>query len=131
GLAIGLPRCRSGAGAGMGRTAGMMSRVSGLLAVVTGPRLETAEIRHVEVLPLQPRVVMVVVITSPGGVTKRIFPFEESVDPKLNEWAHADLNEQLPRVSLGAMTPRQRLFGPGPVRGRARLPGAAAAALPP
>ena len=36
-------------------------------AVVTAPPLETAEIRHVEVLQLQPRMVMVVVIAAAGA----------------------------------------------------------------
>ena len=57
------------------------------LAVISAPPMETTEIRHVEVLLLQPQVVMVVVITSTGGVTKKIFPFPSSVDPKLIEWA--------------------------------------------
>ena len=65
----------------------MLSQVTSLVALVTAPPLETTEIRHVEVLLLQPQVVMVVVITSTGGVTKRIFPFPGEVDPKLAEWA--------------------------------------------
>ena len=39
------------------------------------PPIETSTIRHVEVLLLQPQVLMVVVITSTGGVTKRLFTF--------------------------------------------------------
>jgi heat-inducible transcriptional repressor len=68
-------------------TTEMLSHVTSLLALVTAPRLETTEIRHVEVLLLQPHVVMVVVITSTGGVTKKLFPFPAPVDPKLAEWA--------------------------------------------
>ncbi len=40
-----------------------------------GADSEAATIRHVEVLRLQPQVVMVVVITSAGAVTKRVFAF--------------------------------------------------------
>src|SRR5207237_9406000 len=47
-------------------TTEMLSRATRLLAVVSAPSLETATIRHVEVLALQPTSVMVVVITSTG-----------------------------------------------------------------
>jgi len=64
-----------------------LSQVTNLLAIVSAPPLETSTIRHVEVLTLQPRVLMVVVITSTGGVTKRMFAFESPVDPGLADWA--------------------------------------------
>src|SRR5436189_3260130 len=50
-----------------------LSQVTNLMAIVSAPPIETTTIRHIEVLPLQPQVVMVVVITSTGGVTKRLF----------------------------------------------------------
>ena len=59
----------------------MLSQVTRLLALVSAPPLEAATVRHVEVLLLQPNVVMVVVITSTGGVTKRRYAFAEPVDP--------------------------------------------------
>ena len=43
-------------------TTEMLSHVTSLLAVISAPPMETTEIRHVEVLLLQPEVVMVVVI---------------------------------------------------------------------
>ena len=112
-LPIDLSQVRNEVDAALRNTTEMMSQVTNLLAVVTAPPLETAEIRHVEVLRLQPRMVMVVVITSTGGVTKSMFPFEEAVDEKLIEWATAFLNEQLGGVRLGARALRQRLFDPG------------------
>lgn len=112
-LPIDLSEVRNEVDAALRNTTEMMSQVTNLLAVVTAPPLETAEIRHVEVLRLQPRMVMVVVITSTGGVTKSMFPFEQEVDEKLIEWATAYLNEQLGSVRLGARALRQRLFDPG------------------
>src|SRR5918912_1238861 len=53
-------------------TTEMLSDVTRLLALVSAPPLESATIRHVEVLLLQPQVVMVVVIKSAGSVTKRV-----------------------------------------------------------
>ena len=47
-------------------TTEMLSDATRLLALVSAPSLETASIRHVEVLTLQPSSVMVVVITSTG-----------------------------------------------------------------
>ena len=53
-----------------------LSQVTDLLAIVSAPPIETATIRHIEVLVLQPQVLMVVIITSTGGVSKRVFGFE-------------------------------------------------------
>jgi heat-inducible transcriptional repressor len=112
-LPVDLSGVRNEVDAALHSTTEMLSQVTSLLAVVSAPPLETAEIRHVEVLLLQPRVVMVVAITATGGVSKRIFPFEAAVDAKLLEWAGAYLNEQLGGVALGARALRQRLFDPG------------------
>jgi heat-inducible transcriptional repressor len=79
-----------------------LSQVSNLLAIVSAPPIDTATIRHVEVLLLQPQVLMVVVITSTGGVSKKVITFERPVDPGLSAWAGAYLNERLEGVSLGA-----------------------------
>jgi heat-inducible transcriptional repressor len=79
-----------------------------LLALVSAPPLETTIIRHVEVLLLQPHVVMVVVITSTGGVTKRLLTFEEPVDVGLAEWAGQYLNETGAGLKLGARLLRSR-----------------------
>ena len=42
--------------------------------------LDSASVRHVEELLLQPSVVMVVTITSSGGVAKKLITFERAVD---------------------------------------------------
>lgn len=79
-----------------------LSRITDLIALVTAPPIHTATIHRVEVLQLQPRVVMVVVIASNGGVTKRIFTFAGEVDPGLLTWAGCYLNEELAGLGLGA-----------------------------
>src|SRR6202789_3110085 len=89
-----------------------LSQVTNLLAIVTAPAIDTATIRHVEVLMLQPQVLMVVVITSTGGVTKRLFTFNSSVDSGLADWAGSYLNERLLGTGLGARRLTQRLFDP-------------------
>jgi heat-inducible transcriptional repressor len=89
-----------------------ISQVTNLLAIVTAPPIGTATIRHIEVLPLQPQVLMVVVITSTGGVNKRIFSFDRAVDTGLAEWAASYLNERLVGTGLGARRLAQRLLDP-------------------
>ena len=89
-----------------------LSQVNNLLAIVTAPPIETSTIRHIEVLALQPQVLMVVVITSTGGVTKRLFTFAKPVDPGLADWAASYLNEQLVGLGLGARMLHQRLNDP-------------------
>jgi heat-inducible transcriptional repressor len=79
-----------------------LSQVTNLLAIVTAPPIDTSTIRHIEVLVLQPNVVMVVVITSTGGVTKRLFTFDTAVDAGLADWAASYLNERLVGIGLGA-----------------------------
>ena len=55
-------------------TTEMLSQVTRLLALVSAPGLETATVRYVEVLLLQPSVVMVVTITSTGAVARSSSP---------------------------------------------------------
>jgi heat-inducible transcriptional repressor len=89
-----------------------LSQVTNLLAIVTAPPINTSTIRHVEVLLLQPQVVMVVVITSTGGVNKRIFTFATPVDPGLADWAASYLNERLVGTGLGARMLHGKLHDP-------------------
>ncbi|HEY7620615.1 MAG TPA: heat-inducible transcriptional repressor HrcA [Solirubrobacteraceae bacterium] len=86
-----------------------LSQITNLLAIVSAPPIDTATIRHVEVLLLQPQVLMVVVITSTGGVTKKVFTFDRPIDQGLAAWAGAYLNERLEGVSLGARMLHSRL----------------------
>jgi len=65
------------------------------------------------VLLLQPALAMVVVITSSGGVSKRIFTTDEPLDPGLVNWAAEYLNESVGGVQLGTHQLRQRFDDPG------------------
>jgi heat-inducible transcriptional repressor len=89
-----------------------LSQVTSLLAIVSAPPIETSTIRHIEVLALQPQVLMVVVITSTGGVTTRLFTFPRPVDTGLADWAASYLNERLVGLGLGARILHQRLHDP-------------------
>jgi heat-inducible transcriptional repressor len=96
----------------MRATSETLSQMTNLLAVVSAPSLNTATIRHIEVLALQPQVVMVVIITSTGGVSKMLTTFEGTVDPGLLSWAGEYLNERLVGLGLGARMRHQRLVEP-------------------
>jgi heat-inducible transcriptional repressor len=89
-------------------TTEMLSQVTRLLALVSAPPLEATRVRHVEVLLLQPQLVMVVVITSTGGVSKRLFHFDDSVDAGLAQWAGEYLNEAVAGLQLGTGLLRRR-----------------------
>src|SRR5947209_10850918 len=93
-------------------TSETLSQVTNLMAIVSAPPIETSTIRHVEVLLLQPQVLMVVVITSTGGVTKRLFTFSHPIDPGLTDWAASYLNERLVGLGLGARILQKRLHDP-------------------
>jgi heat-inducible transcriptional repressor len=90
-----------------------LSQVTNLLAVVSAPSLNTATIRHVEVLALQPQVVMVVIITSTGGVSKMLATFDAALDAGLVSWAGEYLRERLVGIGIGARMLPQRLLDPG------------------
>src|SRR5579862_8005730 len=89
-------------------TTEMLSQVTRLLALVSAPPLEATHVRHVEVLLLQPQLVMVVVITSAGGVSKRLFHFDDPVDPGLAQWAGDFLDEAVSGLQLGTGVLRRR-----------------------
>jgi heat-inducible transcriptional repressor len=106
---LGITRMRSEVDSAIRETTAALSRITDLVALVSAPPLHTATIHRVEVLCLQPRVVMVVVIASNGGVNKRVFTFESEVDPGLVEWAGSYLNERLAGLGLGARMIADRL----------------------
>jgi heat-inducible transcriptional repressor len=93
----------------MRATTEQLSQMTNLLAVVSAPPIATTTIRHVEVLLLQPQVAMVVVITSTGGVTKRVISYDEPIDPGLVDWAGSYLSETLDGMTIGTRTIQARL----------------------
>ncbi len=115
---------RSGVDAALEATTETLSQVTRLLALVSAPPLQTTTVRHVEVLLLQPQVVMVVVITSTGGVSKRVFALGDPLDPGLTSWAAEYLNERLAGLRIGSAVLQRRFRGRRPLGPRAGVPGA-------
>jgi heat-inducible transcriptional repressor len=110
---LGISRMRREVDTAIRETTTTLSQITDLVALVTAPPLHTATIPRIEVLRLQPKVVMVMVIASNGGVTKRVFTFNEEVDTGLVEWAASYLNERLSGLGLGARMAVDRLRDPG------------------
>ena len=112
GFPLDLTTARTEVDVALQATTEMLSELTRLLALVSAPPLGTATVRHVEVLLLQAQVVMVVVITSTGSVTKRVYRFVEPVDPGLASWAAQYLNERVAGLELGSHALRRRLDEP-------------------
>jgi heat-inducible transcriptional repressor len=107
-----LTRIRHEVDEAMRETTATLSRATDLLALATAPPPSAARIHRVEVLRLQPQVVMVVVIASNGAVSRRVFTFDREVDRGLVEWASSYLNERLTGLGLGARMIADRLRDP-------------------
>jgi len=102
-------------------TSEVLSRVTHMLALVSAPPLQTTTVRHVEIVLLNPRTVMAVVITSTGGVAKRLVDFDQPVDPGLAKWGREYLNERLAGLRLGTSAVRRVLEEPSLSAGERRF----------
>ena len=107
-----LTRMRREVDEAMRETTSALSQITDLMALVSAPPPSTARIHRVEVLQLQPKVAMIVLIASNGAVTKRVFTFERPLDPGLIEWASSYLNERVGGLALGARMIGDRIADP-------------------
>jgi len=89
-----------------------MAEATNLLALVVAPRTSGATVRHIELLLLQPRLVMVVVIVSTGRVAKWVVDYIDAVDPGMVDWARTYLNESLGRHMITDRLVRRTLDNP-------------------
>ena len=97
-------------------------RSTRLLALVSAPPLEAATVRHVDVLQLQPNVVVVVVITSTGGVTEAALRVPGAARPGPRHLGGRLPRESLTGLRLRSRAARARLRRAEPVAARARVP---------
>jgi heat-inducible transcriptional repressor len=111
-LSLDLSELQREVDAALRATTEALADMTHLLALVSAPPLEATAIRRVEVILLQPHLVLVVVITAMGAVTKRLFTFPEALDPGLVEWAGEYLNEGVGGLQLGARLLRNRFEAP-------------------
>jgi heat-inducible transcriptional repressor len=112
GLSLDLSELQREVDSALRATTEALADMTHLLALVSAPPLEATAVRRVEVILLQPHVVLVVVISATGAVTKRLCTFAEAVDPGLVEWAGEYLNESVVGLQLGARVLRNRFEAP-------------------
>jgi heat-inducible transcriptional repressor len=112
GPALELTEMRREVDEAMRETTSALSQITDLMALVSAPPPSTARIHRVEVLQLQPRVAMIVLIASNGAVAKRVFTFERPLDPGLIQWASSYLNERVGGLALGARMIADRIADP-------------------
>jgi heat-inducible transcriptional repressor len=108
-----LSRLRREVDEAMRETTAALAQVTDLVAMATAPPPGwAATIHRVEVLLLQPTKVVVIAIASTGDVARRIFEFDQPVDPGLVEWASSYLNESLAGLAIGSRMIAARLADP-------------------
>jgi heat-inducible transcriptional repressor len=113
GVALELSRLRREVDEAMRETTTALAQVTDLMALATAPSPSLgATIHRVEVLRLRPTRVVVIAIASTGTVGKRVFDFDDPVDPGLVEWASSYLNELLTGMGVGARMIANRLADP-------------------
>lgn len=98
--------------AALQQTSEAMSKATNLVALVVAPRVSGARVRHVELLRLQPNLVMAVFILSTGHVTKETIEFPQAVDAGTVAWARTYLNESVEDRLLSERMVRRVLDNP-------------------
>lgn len=93
-------------------TSQLLSRVTDHAAVVVGPQPDAATVRSVQLVILQPRVVLIVAVLSNGGVEKQVLHFDADVDEATVNAAAAALDDELVGYPLTAL-PELRPTGAG------------------
>lgn len=109
---FGLGAARSELDEAMREASEQLADATQLLAVVTAPPVTTSTVQRIELVPVQGNSLALVVITSTGGVTKRVLPCDRPLDPGLVAWAGSFLNDRLFGKGLGERSIRRRLEEP-------------------
>ncbi len=86
----------------LGRTVRMLSQLTNQVALVQVPVLPRSRVRHVELVPLSPTRLLVVLITDAGHVDQRTVEVPHEAAP-LDEEALADLRARLNTLLVGKL----------------------------
>jgi len=89
-----------------------LAQATELLAVVTAPPLSSSTVHRVDLVMLQAQLLMLVVITSSGGISKRMLTVESQLDAGLVGWAADFLNERMSGRPFGSRMVMSRLKDP-------------------
>lgn len=86
------------------RTTGrMLGEISQCASVVVGPAVRTAEIRHIQLVPLSTEAVLVLVVTNSGLVEHRVLSIEHAMHPSDLDRISRILNRRLRGSTLTQM----------------------------
>ncbi|HEX6310094.1 MAG TPA: heat-inducible transcriptional repressor HrcA [Acidimicrobiia bacterium] len=94
-------------------TSQLLSRVTDHAAVVVGPQPDAATVRSVQLVSLQPGVVLTVAVLSNGGVEKQVLHGDADTDDAGIHAAAAALNDQLAGYPLTALPELRPTGDPG------------------
>ncbi len=83
-------------------TSGLLARVSRHAAVVVGPQADAAQVRSVQLVLLQPQVVLVVLVLSNGVVEKEVLALDADVSDAHLAAATAALDDRLRGAAWGS-----------------------------
>lgn len=84
----------------LARTVRLLSQLTNQVAILQYPSLRVATVRHLELLPLGPHRLMIVLITNGGSVDQNILESNEKLDEEVVAEVSANLNSQLIGVAL-------------------------------
>ena len=76
-------------------SAAVLADFAGHLAMVTSPRQKTVRLRHFELLSLQPRLVLLILVTQDSAVTQSVLHIEDEIEQSALGVVSARLNELL------------------------------------
>lgn len=76
-------------------SAAVLADFAGHLAMVTSPRQKTVRLRHFELLSLQPRLVLLILVTQDSAVTQSVLHIEDEIEQSTLGVVSARLNELL------------------------------------
>ena len=102
----------------MRETSGLLANITNYLAVVFAPTLKKSTLKHVDLVLMHSRVVLVVVVTNTGWVAKRILELQEVVAESDLEEVEKILNERLNGLDFNEIYMRGRVELRGLVPGK-------------
>lgn len=79
----------------MRKTSALLSNLTSYVAIVLSPPLKRSAIKHLDLVAISPRRVLVVVITDSGCVAKQVIELSESVSPEQVRKVERTLNAKL------------------------------------
>jgi heat-inducible transcriptional repressor len=87
-------------------SAAVLADFAGHLAMVTSPRQQSVRLRHFELLSLQPRLVLLIIVTQDSAVTQSMIHVESEVDQSSLSAVSTYLNVELANQTAAEMRNR-------------------------